>query len=66
MKSAIHLLIVTSLAFTLNCSTEEDKKEKRCQNDRKVLELCLLINQNDSRFCETQSGTVYLNCGTPR
>lgn len=60
------IFIIAVLSFVLNCSSEEDKKEKRCQNDRKVLELCLLINQNDSRYCDTQSATVYINCGTPR
>ncbi|TGM60097.1 hypothetical protein [Leptospira meyeri] len=66
MKIIKLILITLFLYFALNCSSDEDKKEKQCEKDRKILQICLLINQNDDRFCETQSGILYYNCGAIR
>ncbi len=60
----IPFLIFFSLIYLPNCSAEDEKKEKRCQQARNILQLCLLINERDSRFCESQSAGVYNSCGT--
>ncbi|TGL87011.1 hypothetical protein EHQ68_12695 [Leptospira congkakensis] len=52
------------LMYLTNCSAEDEKKEKRCQQARRILQLCLLINERDSRFCDSQTAGVYNSCGT--
>lgn len=66
MKRLKLIFFASLLSIGFNCSSEDDKKEKQCQKDRNILQLCLLINQNDARFCDTQSAVLYYNCGTAR
>ncbi|WP_167883959.1 hypothetical protein [Leptospira meyeri] len=45
-----------------NCTTDRDKEQKRCQNANNILQLCLIINQNDSRYCDTQAASALTTC----
>lgn len=56
------LTIPYLVLFLTNCTTDRDKEQKRCQNANNILQLCLIINQNDSRYCDTQSASAITTC----